>query len=59
MSNSDHKSVSTVTSPPVLSIGLFVYNGAKFLPVTLDSLLGQTFRDFELIIYDNASTDTT
>lgn len=48
-----------MTSPPLLSIGLFVYNGEPFLKETLDSILGQTFRDFELIISDNGSTDAT
>jgi glycosyltransferase involved in cell wall biosynthesis len=38
---------------------LFVYNGERFLLRSLDSLLRQTFRDFELIISDNASTDRT
>jgi glycosyltransferase involved in cell wall biosynthesis len=38
---------------------LFVYNGERFLPKSLDSLLRQTFQDFELIISDNASTDRT
>lgn len=44
---------------PRLSIGLPVYNGERFLRFTLDSLLGQTYTDFELIITDNASTDDT
>lgn len=44
---------------PIVSIGLPVYNGARFLPQALESLLGQTYRDFELIISDNASTDQT
>lgn len=44
---------------PRLSIGLPVYNGEKFLPTALDSLLNQTFTDFHLIISDNASTDNT
>jgi glycosyltransferase involved in cell wall biosynthesis len=48
-----------VSSTPLLSIGLFVYNGESFIRKALDSLLGQTFRDFELIISDNASTDRT
>jgi len=47
------------TNPPRLSIGLPVYNGERFLRFTLDSILGQTYRDFELIISDNASTDST
>jgi glycosyltransferase involved in cell wall biosynthesis len=36
-----------------------VYNAQLFLEEALDSLLAQTFRDFELIISDNASTDRT
>ncbi|MDF5706847.1 MAG: glycosyltransferase family 2 protein [Nostoc sp. S4] len=44
---------------PRLSIGLPVYNGEKFLRLAIDSLLAQTFEDFELIISDNASTDKT
>ena len=44
---------------PKVSIGLFVYNGEKFIRKRLDSLLEQTFTDFELIISDNASTDST
>ena len=44
---------------PRVSIGLPVYNGAKFLKDSLDSFLCQTFTDFELIISDNASTDRT
>jgi glycosyltransferase involved in cell wall biosynthesis len=44
---------------PWVSIGLPVYNGERYLAEALDSLLGQTFEDFELIICDNASTDST
>ena len=44
---------------PRVSIGLAVYNGENFLKEALDSLLAQTFQDFELIISDNASTDRT
>lgn len=44
---------------PKVSIGLPVYNGEDFLEAALDSLLSQTFQDFELIISDNASTDRT
>jgi glycosyltransferase involved in cell wall biosynthesis len=42
-----------------VSIGLPVFNGARFIAETLDSLLAQTYKDFELIICDNASTDQT
>jgi glycosyltransferase involved in cell wall biosynthesis len=44
---------------PVVSIGMPVYNGERFLRQALDSLLSQTYRDFELIISDNASNDST
>jgi glycosyltransferase involved in cell wall biosynthesis len=44
---------------PRLSIGLAVYNGERFLTESIESLLGQTYEDFELIISDNASTDGT
>lgn len=47
------------TQSPRLSIGLPVFNGEQYLAKALDSLLAQTFIDFELIISDNASTDAT
>jgi glycosyltransferase involved in cell wall biosynthesis len=43
----------------LVSIGLPVFNGESFLGRALDSLLAQTFANFELIISDNASTDKT
>ena len=46
-------------SVPLLSIGLPVYNGERYLEDALEALLGQHFTDFELVISDNASTDTT
>lgn len=42
-----------------LTIGLPVYNGERFLRDALDSILGQTFGDFALVVSDNASTDST
>lgn len=44
---------------PKVSIGLPVYNGERYLREAIDSILAQTFRDFELILCDNASTDAT
>ncbi|MGH2545850.1 MAG: glycosyltransferase family 2 protein [Actinomycetota bacterium] len=44
---------------PRVSIGLPVFNGARYLARALDSLVAQDFEDFELIISDNASTDGT
>jgi glycosyltransferase involved in cell wall biosynthesis len=48
-----------MSTTPRLSIGLPVYNGGRYLAKALDSLLGQSYEDFELIIADNASTDDT
>ena len=45
--------------PPLVSIGLPVYNGERFLRQAVESILGQTFADLELILCDNASTDST
>ena len=47
------------TGSPRLSIGLPVYNGEAFLDRAIETLLNQTYRDFELVICDNASTDRT
>jgi len=44
---------------PRVSIGLPVFNGERYLKDALDSILAQTYQDFELIISDNASTDHT
>lgn len=44
---------------PKVSIGVPVYNGEIYIREALDSLLAQTFTNFELIISDNASTDGT
>lgn len=44
---------------PRVSIGVPVYNGERFLGAALESLLGQTFGDLEIIVSDNASTDGT
>jgi len=46
-------------SSPLVSIGLAVYNGEDYLEEAIDSILSQTYRNFELIISDNASTDRT
>lgn len=42
-----------------VSIGMPVFNGEPFIQEAIDSLLTQTFTDFELVISDNASTDRT
>jgi glycosyltransferase involved in cell wall biosynthesis len=42
---------------PKVSIGLPVYNGERYLAETIESILAQTYENFELIISDNCSTD--
>ncbi|MDE3179934.1 MAG: glycosyltransferase family 2 protein, partial [Acidobacteriota bacterium] len=44
---------------PLVSIGLPVYNGEKHLSRALSTLLAQDYADFELIISDNNSKDST
>jgi glycosyltransferase involved in cell wall biosynthesis len=44
---------------PAVSVGLIVYNGVRHLERAIETLLAQEFRDFELIISDDASTDET
>lgn len=44
---------------PRVSIGMPVYNSERWLAATLESILAQTFVDFELIISDNNSSDRT
>jgi glycosyltransferase involved in cell wall biosynthesis len=57
--NRPQPNAATTAVEPRVSIGLPVYNGDQFLAEAIDSLLAQTYRDFELIISDNASTDRT
>lgn len=44
---------------PLVSIGIPVYNGEAYIGEAIQSVLNQTFADFELLISDNASTDGT
>jgi glycosyltransferase involved in cell wall biosynthesis len=47
-----------ITAPRV-SVIVAAYNGEAFLGSAIESLLNQTFRDFELIVVDDCSTDST
>jgi glycosyltransferase involved in cell wall biosynthesis len=44
---------------PLVSLGVPVYNGEACLRRALDSLVGQTYRNLEIIVCDNGSTDST
>ena len=44
---------------PTVTIGLPVFNGERYLGEAIESVLGQTYSDFELLIADNCSTDGT
>jgi glycosyltransferase involved in cell wall biosynthesis len=48
-----------IHNAPLVSVIVPNYNHAPFLPERLNSILGQTFQDFELIILDDASTDNS
>ena len=43
----------------MITVLLAAYNGEKYLSEQLDSLLGQSFNDFKILIRDDASTDNT
>lgn len=44
---------------PLVSVGLPVYNGQNYLSEAIESMINQTYTNFELIISDNGSTDKT
>lgn len=46
-------------SPPALSVAMSVYNGERFLDAAIESVLAQSFGDFEFLILDDGSTDAT
>ena len=46
-----------MSQPPIVSVLLPVYNGDRYLAAAIESILGQSFRDFELLIIDDGSTD--
>src|SRR3954469_17822948 len=48
-----------MTRPPSLTVLMPVYNGEKHLREAVDSILGQSYHDFELRVIDDGSTDAS
>ncbi|CAH1202360.1 putative glycosyl transferase [Candidatus Nitrotoga sp. BS] len=44
---------------PLISICIPTYNGARYLEACLNSVLNQTYKDIEILVVDDGSTDTT
>ena len=51
--------VNNIDSTPFFSVLVPVYNQEKYLPECIESVLNQTFKDFELILIDDGSTDSS
>ncbi len=54
-----HKLKSLIWRVPAVSVGMPVYNGEAYVALAVQSVLSQTFTDFELLVVNNASTDQT
>ena len=48
-----------MTEQPLVSVIINCYNGEKYLRETIDSVLAQTYENWELVFWDNQSTDST
>jgi hypothetical protein len=59
MSAPNHRTVEDASDAPLVTIGMPVYNGADHLAEALESVLGQTYTNLEVVISDNASDDQT
>ena len=53
------KEIPTLASPPAITAVIPAYNAAEFLPATIQSVVDQSFADWELLVIDDGSTDNT
>jgi glycosyltransferase involved in cell wall biosynthesis len=54
-----HFKIFLMTENPLVSICIPAYNNGRFIGYTIDSILAQTYKNFELIITDDCSNDDT
>ena len=47
------------SKPPLVSVIMPVFNGEKYLKASLQSILDQSFEEFEFILVDDCSTDAS
>ncbi|MBN2922412.1 MAG: glycosyltransferase family 2 protein, partial [Lactobacillus sp.] len=59
--NHTYSSLSNISQqiPPLISVILPAYNAERFLEEAIDSILAQTYKNFELIVLNDGSTDRT
>lgn len=57
--NSGVNVVSMDDVQPLVSVIMNCYNGSKYLKESIDSVLNQTYSNYEIIFWDNQSTDNS
>ena len=48
-----------MTEPPRVTVLMSAYNAERFVREAVESVLGQTFNDFEFLVFEDKSTDET